>query len=151
MAEEVKKTIEEVATELFKLLEIDGTFEITETDDVYEVVLDTNDTGIVIGYHGDTLDSLQFILSLAVSKKLGEFKTVTLEVGDYKKSRGEWLENLARDTKERVLAEQKEIYLSDLKPWERRIVHLIFQDDQEVVSESVGEGKERVLVIKPKS
>lgn len=151
MAEEVKKTIEEVATELFKLLEIDGTFEVKKDEDVYEVALDTNDTGIVIGYHGDTLDSLQFILSLAVSKRLGEFKTVTLEVGDYKKSRSEWLENLARDTKDKVLSEQKEIYLSDLKPWERRVIHLILQDDKEVSSESVGEGKERVLVVKPKS
>lgn len=151
MAEEVKKTVEETATELFKLLEIDGTFEVNEQDDVYEVVMDTNDTGIVIGYHGDTLDSLQFILSLAVSKKLGEFKTVTLEVGDYKKTRSEWLENLARETKERVLSDQKEIYLSELKPWERRVIHLILQDDQEVSSESVGEGKERVLVVKPKS
>jgi len=146
-----KDNIKDLISQVLKLLEIDATFDVSEEEDVINVNLNTEDAALVIGYHGDTLDSLQVILSLMISKKLGEFKRVSLEVADYKKNREEWLTNLAYQTKERVLAENKEIYLPDLKPWERRIVHVLLADDNEVISESVGEGKDRVLVIKPRS
>lgn len=145
------KNIKDLISQTFKLLEIDATFEISEEEDAININLNTEDAALVIGYHGDTLESLQVVLSLIISKKLGEFKRVSLEVADYKKNRSEWLTNLAYQTKERVLAENKEIYLPDLKAWERRVVHVLLQDDNEVISESVGEGRDRVLVIKPRS
>lgn len=142
----VRGTIEEI----LKILEVEATFDILENEEGYEIMLATEDSGIVIGHHGDTLEALQTIISLCLSKKLGEFKRISIEVGDYKKNREEWLKTLAQETKEKVLSENKEIFLPDLKSWERRIVHLILQDDKEVISESIGEGKDRVLVIKPK-
>lgn len=145
------KKVKVIISKLLKLLEIDGDFEIEETEEAYEVVLNTNDAALVIGHHGDTLESLQLVMSLCISKELGEFKRVSLEVGDYKKNRSEYLTNLAKETKERAVSENKEIYLPDLKSWERRVVHLILQDDDQVVSESVGEGRDRVLVVKPKN
>ena len=142
----------DILGEILKALEIDGTFDLKEREEEgVEITLDTQDSGIVIGFHGDTLESLQLILSLVLSKKLGEFKRVSIEVGDYKKNRSEWLTNLAQETKEKVLSQNKEVYLENLKSWERRIVHLILQDDKEVLSESIGEGKDRVLVVKPKN
>ena len=145
------KIIQDTTEELLKLLEVEGDFEFSITDEAIDLNLTTEDSGIVIGYHGDTLESLQLILSLCLAKRLGEFKRVSIEVGEYKKKREEWLRNLAAETRDRVVSENKEVYLSDLKSWERRVVHLILQDDQEVVSESVGEGKDRVLVVKPKN
>lgn len=145
------KIVKEAFEEILKSLGIEGEFEIAKKDDGFEVVLSTEDSGIVIGHHGDTLEALQIISSAIISKKLGEFKRISIEVGDYKKNREDWLRSLALSTKERVVQEGKEIYLPDLKPWERRIVHLVLQDDSDVLSESVGEGKERVLVIKPKA
>jgi len=103
---------------------------------------------MVIGYHGETLEAIQLILSLIISKKVESFVRVSLEVGDYRKNRTDWLETLALQAKERVLQEQKEVPLPNLKSWERRIVHTFLQNDKEVTSESVGEGKERTLVIK---
>ena len=146
-ANNVKKIISEV----LESLQIDGDFDLVENDEGFEIKLETQDSGIVIGHHGDTLESLQIVLSLILSKKLGEFKRVSIEVGDYKKNRSEYLTNLALDTKEKVLSENKEIFLPDLKSWERRIVHMLLQDDKEVVSESMGEGKDRVLVVKPRN
>lgn len=143
---EVKKII----SDFFKSLEIEGDFELEENEEGFEIKLETEDSGIVIGHHGDTLEALQIVISLILSKRLGEFKRVSIEVGDYKKNRSEYLTNLAIDTKERVLSTNKEIYLPDLKSWERRIVHMLLKDDKEVSSESIGEGKDRVLVIKPK-
>lgn len=151
MDKKQSKIVQDTTKELLKLLDIQGDFEIKETEEAIEINLNTEDSGIVIGYHGDTLESLQLILSLCIARKLGEFKRVSVEVGEYKKKREEWLRNLAAETKDRVLSENKEIYLSDLKSWERRVVHIILQNDQEVISESIGEGKDRVLVVKPKS
>ncbi len=151
MDKKQSKIVQDTTEELLKLLEIQGDFEVKEKEEAIEINLNTEDSGIVIGYHGDTLESLQLILSLCLARKLGEFKRVSIEVGEYKKKREEWLKNLAAETKEKVLSENKEVFLSDLKSWERRIVHLLLQNDQEVVSESIGEGKDRVLVVKPKN
>ncbi len=145
-----QKIAQELITQLFKHLGIKESFEVTETEESIDVVVSSVDPGLIIGHHGDTLDSLQLVLSLMLAKSIGEYKRVSLEVGDYKKNRSDYLKNLALQTKERVLSEQREIFLPNLKPWERREVHLSLQDDDQVISESVGEGKERTLVVKPK-
>lgn len=145
-----KETVKKIVADLFERIGISEPFDVSEDDESVSVVVNAKEPGLLIGHHGDTLDSLQLILSLMVAKKLGEFKRLTLEVGDYKKNRGDYLKNLAEQTKERVLAEQKEIYLPNLKSWERREVHMHLAEDPDVFSESVGEGKERTLVVKPR-
>jgi spoIIIJ-associated protein len=145
------KSIDGIVTDLLKRLGIDGDFELTESDGILEVLLKTEETGIVIGYHGEVLDSLQLVLSLMISQKLGRFQRITLEVGDYKKNRGEYLEKLAQQVKEKVITEGREHAVSSLRPWERRIMHMLLKDDADVTSESVGEGKDRVLIIKPRT
>lgn len=144
------KLSEKTIKKFFDLLNLNTEFKISEDDEAISLSLETQDSGIVIGYHGETLEALQLILSLILAKESGEFKRVSIEVGDYKKNREEWLEKIALDAREKALTENKEVFLSDLKSWERRVVHLLLQNDKEVVSESSGEGKERVLVIKPK-
>ncbi|MBA3724367.1 MAG: KH domain-containing protein [Candidatus Levybacteria bacterium] len=145
-----RKEIEGLIEKLFVLLEIEGTFTLEEHEDILDLMMETKDSGMVIGYHGEVLESLQLILSLTIAKKLGRFVRVSIEVDDYKKNRTEYLHNLAIQIKDKALAENKEQVLSSLKSWERRIVHLFLQSDEQVTSESQGEGKERVLVIKPR-
>ena len=162
------KVIKDITDKLLKLVDVDGDFEIIEATrlpspegeanggqedkdgESAEIVLNTKDTGVVIGYHGDTLEGLQLVLSLCVARKLGRFVRISIDVGDYKKNRTEWLKTLAMETKERVISDGKEIAIPELKSWERRIVHLLLEADEEVVSESQGEGRDRVLVVKPK-
>ncbi len=145
-----KKVIKQTTEKLLKLLQVEGSFDIIENEEGAEIILTTKDTGIVIGYHGETLEALSLILSLCISKKIGRFIRISMEVGDYKKDRTEFLKSLALETKDRVLRENREIMLPSLKSWERRIVHLFLQEDEEVLSESIGEGRERTLVIKPR-
>lgn len=147
--EEVQQ-IEALAVDLMKRLELAGEIEVASQDEAVEILIKTEETGIVIGYHGEVLDSLQLILSLMVSQKLGRFQRVVVEVGDYKKNRSEYLEKLAFQVKEKVLREGREHAVSSLRPWERRVMHMLLKDDESVTSESVGEGKERVLIIKPR-
>lgn len=160
------KIIQEITEKLLKLLDVDGDFEILEParnasasvaggskdkdKESVEIVLNTKDTGVVIGYHGDTLEGLQLVLSLCVARNLGRFVRISVDVGDYKKNRTEVLKALAQETKERVLAEGREIAIPELKSWERRIVHLLLEEDGDVMSESQGEGRDRVLVVSPK-
>lgn len=148
--EENKKIVEDLVKELFEKLGIKENFEAVETEEGYLVEVASEEPGLLIGYHGDTLDSLQLILSLMLSKKLGEYKRVSVEVGDYKKNRSDYLKNLAQQTKERALSESREVFLPNLKSWERREVHMYLSEDPEVVSESVGEGRDRTLVVKPR-
>ncbi len=145
------KQVEEAVKKLLSKLEIEGTFEVQPQVDHLDISLETKDTGMVIGYHGEALESLQLIFSLIISKELGRFLRISIEVDGYKKNRTEYLEKLARETKEKSLADNKEQVLFSLKPWERRIIHLYFQSDEQITSESSGEGKERVLIIKPKA
>lgn len=149
------KIIKEITEKLLKLLDVDGDFEVLESKEKevenLEIVLNTKDTGVVIGYHGDTLEGLQLILSLCVARSLGRFVRISIDAGDYKKNRTEFLKTLALETKERVLTEGKEIIVPELKSWERRIVHLLLEKDEEVISESQGEGRDRVLVVIPKT
>ena len=163
------KVIKDITEKLLKLLDVDGDFEILEStrlpspkgkanggqedskDESLEIVLNTKDTGVVIGYHGDTLEGLQLVLSLCVARKLGRFVRISIDVGDYKKNRTDWLKTLALETKERVTTSGKEMIIPELKSWERRVVHLLLEKDEEVVSESQGEGRDRVLVVKPKA
>jgi spoIIIJ-associated protein len=148
------KIIKEITEKLLKLLDVDGDFDLVESknadEENVEIVLNTKDTGVVIGYHGDTLEGLQLVLSLCVARNLGRFVRISVDVGDYKKNRTEFLKSLAEETKSRVLAEGREIAVPELKSWERRIVHLLLEKDGEVMSESQGEGRDRVLVVSPK-
>lgn len=148
------KIIKDITENLLKLLDIDGDFEILQTKDdkseSIDIVLNTKDAGVVIGYHGDTLEGLQLVLSLCIARSLGRFVRIFLDVGDYKKNRTEWLKTLALETKERVLSEGKEIAIPELKSWERRIIHLLLEEDKEVLSESQGEGRDRVLIVSPR-
>lgn len=147
--EELEKANTAIA-ELFKQLEISGDFVLEERDGSLDVQLNTEDTGIVIGYHGEILESLQLVTSLIASKAIGHFARVSIEVGDYKKNRSTYLESLAQQAKSRALEENREQELTNLKSWERRIVHMFLQEDDEVVSESIGEGRERRLIVRPK-
>lgn len=146
----MEKKIQKTTEELLQLLNISGEAAVEIVDDTVNITLDTEDSGMVIGHHGDILESLQMVLSLCIAKSLGEFKRVSLEVGDYKKNRTGLVEQLAQQAKQRALEENRDIALPNLKAWERRVVHLMFQEDQEVVSESIGEGKERTLIVRPR-
>lgn len=143
------KIVQDVAEKLLSLIGVSGNVSASMEDDIAQVVVETEDGGMLIGYHGETLESFQIILSLIASRELREFVRVNVEVGDYKKNRVEYLRHLALQAKDQAISQNTGISLS-LKPWERREVHLLLQDDQEVTTESMGEGRDRVLVVKPR-
>lgn len=146
------KTVQQLVEDLLAKLEIAGTVSVT-TDETgaYQVHIDTEETGLLIGFHGKTLESFQIILGIIVSKALGQWVHVYVNVGDYREKREEALMLMAQQAAERTLATNRPVELVRLSPAERRIIHLTLAGDERVETESIGESNNRVLLIKPKA
>jgi len=147
-----KKTVLEVTEDLLSRLSVNGavSVDIDETE-AYRVHIETEETGLLIGFHGRTLESFQIILGLLVSKKLEKWVRVYVNVGDYREKREEALMLMAQHSAERALAMGRPIELANLSASERRVIHLTLSGDDRVETESVGEGNHRVLLVKPKA
>lgn len=143
--------VKQITEELLGKLEITGTVVVSvDETGAYRVHIETEDTGILIGYHGRTLESFQILLGIMVSKKLAQWVKVYVNVGDYREKREETLMHMAIAAAERALSLSRPVELSNLSPSERRVVHLTLSGDERVVTESVGEGSSRTLLVKPK-
>lgn len=120
-------------------------------NEAVEVSLESEDSGILIGRYGQTLDALELILNLLVAKKLGEWRPIYLNVGDWRQKREEALQEMAKRTVEKVKITGQPATLPYLTSKERRIIHLFLHDHPEVTSSSFGEGEERRVIIQPRA
>ncbi len=146
------KLIEKITKELFGHLGIKAKIKVEEGDEgAINVNLESNDQGILIGYHGRTLASLQLILSMIAYRQLGEWTKILVDVGDYRQQRQERLQTMALNAAKRVKFSGEAYALPFLSPSERRIIHLSLVNDSEVITESEGEGRDRRVVVKPKA
>lgn len=146
-ADLIKKT----TADLLDLLTIPAEIVIEETEtDVYKVDLQAENTGLLIGFHGETLYSLQMIISLILYKKIGRWLKISLNAGNYREYREEQIKDLVNRIIEEVKLSGEPKPLPYLNGSERRIVHLLLLDNSEVLSESEGEGYNRRVFIKPK-
>ncbi len=147
----MKAKIKKIATDLLKHLEIKPTKLTIKKDDTdtYHLNLEVNedDTGILIGYHGDTIASLQLIIGLMIYKQTDSWTRLVVNINDYRQKRSESLEATAEDTVKRVKFSGEPIALFNLNPFERRVIHMYLKDHPEVQSESEGEGRNRHLII----
>lgn len=141
----------QIVEEMLAKLEIAGsvTVSLDETG-AYRVGIATEETGLLIGHHGKTLESMQLTVGIIVSKKLGRWVKVYVNIGDYREKREEALMHMAQHAADRALALARPVELTRLSPAERRIIHVTLSGDERVVTESLGEGDNRILVVKPK-
>lgn len=112
------------------------------------IILDGEGLGVVIGHRGETLDALQHLVSLAANNSGGYFK-VTLNIGDYREKREQTLVSLAQRVAEQVKRNSRNRALEPMSAYERRIIHTAVQEIEGVNSASIGEGKNRRVVIFP--
>ena len=103
--------------------------------------------GVLIGKHGQTLDSLQYLVNLAINKGNAPFIHVILDTGNYRKRRQETLESLARNLAKKVRATGKNIVLEPMSSTERCIIHSTLQNDKFVHTYSEGETPYRSVVV----
>ena len=146
-----EEIVKQLAEELLAGLQIPATVTVSPgEEDTLSVNITTEESGLLIGYHGETLSSFQLILGLMVYKKLGQWVKVVVEIGDYRAKRAEQLTAMAQAYANQALSTGQPVYLPPLPPSERRVVHLALQENPQVETESVGDGNSRLVVVKPK-
>ena len=109
-----------------------------------------DDLGVLIGRRGETLRDLQFIVRLIVSRKIGQWPNLVLDVEGYKARRVNGLQALAKRMADQVRQTRQPMVLEPMPAHERRIVHLTLRDDPDVYTESTGEDEARKVQILPK-
>lgn len=108
------------------------------------------ETGLLIGRHGETLSSIQSVLGMMVRNKTGEWRRIIVNVGDWREKQEDYLKNLAHQAASRAKETGEEVPLYNLTASQRRVIHLALSEDSEIETESVGEDEERYLIVKPK-
>ncbi len=122
------------------------TMTVSELENGAQLNLNGEGLGVVIGRRGETLDALQYLTSLASNTGNGYYR-VTLNIGNYREKRAQSLKNLARRTASQVLRTGRSRTLEPMNPYERRIIHTTVQEIEGVLSNSIGDGAGRRVVI----
>ena len=140
----------EFLSNIFKKFELDVTIRAIEGDEFITLDLVGKDLGILIGRRGETLDALQYLTNLTVSRHFEDRNKFILDVEGYRSKREETLERLAKKLAERVKESGKNMSLEPMSPYERRIIHTVLQSDEQVRTFSEGEEPYRKVVIAKK-
>lgn len=150
--DEVADTAIAVLQDILKYFEL-GEVTIDEYEgDEGELILDiTGDNlAVLIGRHGRTLESLQFLITSILYRKLGFRYPVVIDVEGYKSRQRQKIEDIAYSAAQRAVEQDRRIKLRPMTPYERRIVHLYLRNDDRVETKSEGEGHARRVVIIPR-
>jgi len=128
-------------------LTVDISVEVEEDNHTVNVELKGDEMGVLIGKRGQTLDSLQYLTSLALNRHTDEYVKVKLDTEDYRKRRKETLENLAKNIAYKVKRTKRPVSLEPMNPFERRVIHSTLQNDKYVSTHSEGEEPHRHVVV----
>ena len=136
---------------LFAAMEMEADIDITVDDQTRTMNIDVEgpEMGIIIGKRGQTLDSLQYLISLFVNKKSDSYIRIKLDTENYRERRRETLENLAKNIAYKVKKSRRSFSLEPMNPYERRIIHSTLQNDKYVTTKSEGEEPYRKVVVYP--
>ena len=152
---EETKNIELVKDHAQKLLKLMGSeadvevVEDIENDAIKVNIITESERGLLIGNHGETLTSFQAALGMMLKQKIGGWRRITVDIGDWREKQEEYLKNLAIQTADRVKETGNPQSLYNLNPSQRRIIHVVLSEIEGIETESTGEGEERYLVVKP--
>lgn len=141
--------IKNFLNDVFKAMdmEVTVTTKFDKEENSVDVDLEGKDMGVLIGKRGQTLDSLQYLLSLVVNKESNDYIRVKVDTENYRKRRKETLENLAKNLSYKVKRTRRSVSLESMNPYERRIIHSALQNDKFVTTHSEGEEPFRRVVI----
>ena len=128
-------------------LEVTSTIDYDEDSRVMNIDFSGDEMGILIGKRGQTLDSLQYLISLVVNKESDSYIKVKVDTEDYRERRKQTLENLAKNLSYKVKRTRRPVTLEPMNPYERRIIHSALQNDRYVETHSEGDEHYRKVVI----
>lgn len=148
--EKAKKEINTFLSEFLKQIADTITYEISEEENVVHVLITGEESTRLIGYRGESLNSLQTILTTIANKGRESNIKVILDIGEYKDARKKTLEDLASKIERTVTKTGKAITLEPMTAYERKIIHTKLQDSKTVKTHSIGENENRRVVISRK-
>lgn len=147
----MEQKVAEILENILSMLSLEGSFDVDEKSDNVFVSIETQEPGWLIGHQGETLQALQLIVNLIISKQISEEeqKRVVIDIAGWRKTKEEELAHKAREWSQEVIESKNPMDLPAMPSWQRRIVHMTIEQTDGVKSESVGEGIDRHLVISP--
>lgn len=146
--EDVKNYLSEFIENYSKLMNIDIKYEMKEEEGIYNIVLVSSNNPILIGKDGKTLEALQLLIRQAVQKQTGYSIKVNVDISGYKNKKLKNLEYQVKKIAYEVKSSKIDAALDPMNSFERRRIHTMISEIDHLTTESVGEGKERHIVIK---
>ena len=147
----MEEDLSEVLDNLLGLLLLEGSYEIEDTDEAVLVSIDTPDAGRLIGIRGESLDGLQLLVNQILFRKVEAPKRVIFDVSGWRRKKEEDLKKGAAEWGKQVLESGKQLELEPMSSWQRRVVHMVVGEMDGLETESIGEGRDRHIVIKLKT
>ena len=145
----VSQCAEKFLNDVFAAMKMNVSVDINfkEEEKSMDIDLSGEEMGILIGKRGQTLDSLQYLVSLVINKKSEDYIRVRVDTENYRARRKETLENLAKNIAYKVKRTKRPVSLEPMNPFERRIIHSALQSDKYVTTHSEGEEPFRRVVV----
>ncbi|NLM04003.1 MAG: protein jag [Clostridiales bacterium] len=136
--------------DLFREMDLEVKIHTELNEDILNINLEGDNMGVVIGRRGQTLDSIQYLVSLVVNKNRKKYIRVILDTENYRQKREETLIRLANKMAKKVRKTDKKLVLEPMNPYERRVIHSTLQGNAYVQTYSEGEEPYRKVAIMPK-
>ncbi len=135
--------------DVFDAMDLTVVIDVKYDEENRDIAIDLSgdEMGVLIGKRGQTLDSLQYLVSLVVNKDVEEYIRVKVDTENYRKRRKETLENLAKNIAYKVKRTKRPVSLEPMNPYERRIIHSALQGDKYVTTHSEGDEPYRRVVV----
>jgi len=141
---------QELLERVLSTIGMDGGVRVDESEDEVRATVDGDDLGVLIGRHGQMIDSLQYLANAIAHRRLGEERRrIVIDAAGYRARREATLESLARRGAEQASATGRRVDLEPMSAVERRVVHEALKDDPEVATESEGAEPNRFVVVIP--
>lgn len=140
-----------LAERLIKAMGFAATVRARETTDAVSVEIRGQELGALIGRHGTTLESIELLLGLMVTRATGQRRRIVVDVEGYWERRREWLEKMAHQTADRVEREGRPMQLTPMPARERRVIHTVLAEHPAVITASSGEGPDRRVTVAPRT
>lgn len=140
--------LKDICTAMGVSVEIESNLKLEEKQ--LDISITGETIGILIGKRGQTLDSLQYLVSLAINRGKAPYINVLIDSEGYRQKRKEILENLAQNLAKKVRATKRLVSLEPMNTFERRIIHTTLQHDKTISTYSEGSDPFRNIVIAPK-
>lgn len=147
--EEIKKAIEDLVEKMGFVCEVEIKETIQEEKNILICNIKTEESKYLIGQYGINLQALQHIARVIIRKKTQDKADFILDVNFYRQEKNEAVVSLAKNMAQQALDEKRAVILRPMPPYERRLVHMELSGNSQVKTESIGEGEDRRIVIKP--